>query len=93
MLLAGISPDAMVWLAPFTTFHSAFVHANLRWTLGPLKYVIATPVFHRWHHTGLDEGGKLTRLAMRAPKMVERNGAGFVAQAPKVDSAICVSGL
>lgn len=57
MLLAGISPDAMVWLAPFTTFHSAFVHANLRWTLGPLKYVIATPVFHRWHHTGLDEGG------------------------------------
>lgn len=56
MLLAGISPDAMIWLAPFTTFHSAFVHANLRWTLGPLKYVIATPVFHRWHHTGLNEG-------------------------------------
>lgn len=57
MLLAGVSPDVMVWLAPFTTFHSAFVHANLRWTLGPLKYVIATPVFHRWHHTSLKEGG------------------------------------
>jgi sterol desaturase/sphingolipid hydroxylase (fatty acid hydroxylase superfamily) len=57
MLLAGFSPDVMVWLAPFTTFHSAFVHANLNWTLGPLKYVIATPVFHRWHHTGVDEGG------------------------------------
>ena len=57
LLLAGISPDVMVWLGPFTIFHSAFVHANLNWTLGPFKYVIATPVFHRWHHTGLEEGG------------------------------------
>jgi sterol desaturase/sphingolipid hydroxylase (fatty acid hydroxylase superfamily) len=33
------------------------VHANLDWTLGPLKYVLASPVFHRWHHTALDRGG------------------------------------
>lgn len=57
LLLAGVSPNVMIWLGPFTIFHSAFVHANLNWTLGPLKYVIATPVFHRWHHTGVDEGG------------------------------------
>jgi sterol desaturase/sphingolipid hydroxylase (fatty acid hydroxylase superfamily) len=38
-------------------FHSAFVHANLNWTFGPFKYVIATPVFHRWHHTAVSEGG------------------------------------
>ncbi len=57
LLLAGISPDVMVWISPFTTFHSAFVHANLNWTLGPLKYLIATPVFHRWHHTSLEQGG------------------------------------
>ena len=42
---------------PFDTTTAAFVHANLNWTLGPLKYVFATPVFHRWHHTHLDEGG------------------------------------
>ena len=47
----------MLWVGPFTTFHSAFVHANLSWTLGPFKYVLATPVFHRWHHTSLEEGG------------------------------------
>ena len=47
----------MLWVGPFTTFHSAFVHANLNWTLGPFKYVLATPVFHRWHHTSLEEGG------------------------------------
>jgi sterol desaturase/sphingolipid hydroxylase (fatty acid hydroxylase superfamily) len=57
LLMAGISPNIMLWVGPFTTFHSAFVHANLNWTLGPLKYVLATPVFHRWHHTKLQEGG------------------------------------
>ncbi|MGE0062517.1 MAG: sterol desaturase family protein [Xanthobacteraceae bacterium] len=57
LLLAGISPNIMLWVGPFTTAHSAFVHANLNWTLGPLKYVIATPVFHRWHHTAADRGG------------------------------------
>jgi sterol desaturase/sphingolipid hydroxylase (fatty acid hydroxylase superfamily) len=57
LLLAGISPNIMLWVGPFTTFHSAFVHANLNWTLGPFKYLIATPVFHRWHHTSLNEGG------------------------------------
>ena len=58
LLMAGISPNVMIWVGPFTTFHSAFVHANLNWTLGPLKYVIATPVFHRWHHTSVAEGGE-----------------------------------
>jgi sterol desaturase/sphingolipid hydroxylase (fatty acid hydroxylase superfamily) len=57
LLMAGISPNIMVWLGPFITFHSAFVHANLNWSLGPFKYLIASPVFHRWHHTSLEEGG------------------------------------
>jgi sterol desaturase/sphingolipid hydroxylase (fatty acid hydroxylase superfamily) len=57
LLLAGISPNAMVLLAPFNIFHSAFVHANMNWTLGPFRYVLASPVFHRWHHTSPAEGG------------------------------------
>ena len=57
LLMAGISPNVMLWVGPFNTFHSAFVHANLNWTLGPFKYVIAGPVFHRWHHTAADRGG------------------------------------
>jgi len=57
LLMAGISPNIMLWVGPFNTFHSAFVHANLNWTLGPFKYVLATPVFHRWHHTQLETGG------------------------------------
>ena len=58
LLIGGISPKVFVVLGPLTTAHSAFVHANLGWTLGPLKYVLATPVFHRWHHTAADHGGE-----------------------------------
>jgi sterol desaturase/sphingolipid hydroxylase (fatty acid hydroxylase superfamily) len=28
-----------------------FIHANLRWRFGPLEWLVATPAFHRWHHT------------------------------------------
>jgi len=58
LLLAGISPKIFIVLGPLIVAHSAFVHANLDWTLGPFKYVIGTPVFHRWHHTAADRGGE-----------------------------------
>jgi sterol desaturase/sphingolipid hydroxylase (fatty acid hydroxylase superfamily) len=58
MLFLGISPAVILFLVPFDTVSAAFVHSNLKWTLGPLKYVIATPVFHRWHHTAPDQGGE-----------------------------------
>ena len=58
LLIAGISPSVFVVLGPVTIAHSAFVHANLDWTFGPFKYVIATPVFHRWHHTAAERGGE-----------------------------------
>ena len=37
--------------APFLTFYAIFVHASVNWDFGPLRYVVATPVFHRWHHS------------------------------------------
>ena len=57
-LVGGMNPNVFLFVGPFNTFTSAFVHANLNWTLGPLKYVIAGPVFHRWHHTLANEGGE-----------------------------------
>jgi len=58
LLIAGISPNVLVFLGPFTIAHSAFVHANLKWTLGPFRYELASPVFHRWHHTMAEQGGE-----------------------------------
>jgi sterol desaturase/sphingolipid hydroxylase (fatty acid hydroxylase superfamily) len=33
-----------------TTVQAIFIHANVRLTFGPLRWVIATPEFHHWHH-------------------------------------------
>lgn len=57
MLAMGFSPLAFAVLAPLNTIYSGFVHANLNWTFGPFRYVLASPVFHRWHHTFGHEGG------------------------------------
>lgn len=56
MLLSGFSPAALGVLATFNVLYSPMVHANLNWTFGPFKYLFASPVFHRWHHTSQAEG-------------------------------------
>ena len=53
----GFDPDAWLILVPFNTLYSPFVHANLDWDYGPLRYLLVSPVMHRWHHTHADEGG------------------------------------
>jgi len=56
VVLMGFSPAAIIALSPFNLIYSAMVHANLNWTFGPLRHVFASPVFHRWHHTTLEDG-------------------------------------
>jgi sterol desaturase/sphingolipid hydroxylase (fatty acid hydroxylase superfamily) len=56
VLLLGFSTEALFALIPFNIIFSAMVHANLNWTFGPLRYVLASPVFHRWHHTMQGQG-------------------------------------
>jgi sterol desaturase/sphingolipid hydroxylase (fatty acid hydroxylase superfamily) len=36
------------------TFWGFFIHANVRWRLGPLEWLVSTPAFHHWHHTRYD---------------------------------------
>ena len=59
MITLGIQPAVMAFFLPFDIVSAAFVHANVNWTLGPLKFIVATPVFHRWHHTNPDQGGNM----------------------------------
>ena len=49
-LLCGVSPDIFLVIGPFNTITSCLVHANLNWSFGPLRYLLVSPVFHRWHH-------------------------------------------
>jgi sterol desaturase/sphingolipid hydroxylase (fatty acid hydroxylase superfamily) len=32
------------------TFQAIFIHSNVRLTFGPLRWLVATPQFHHWHH-------------------------------------------
>jgi sterol desaturase/sphingolipid hydroxylase (fatty acid hydroxylase superfamily) len=49
---SGGAISALLVLA--VTMWGFLIHANLRWRLGPLEWVISTPAFHHWHHS-LDE--------------------------------------
>jgi sterol desaturase/sphingolipid hydroxylase (fatty acid hydroxylase superfamily) len=39
------------YIAVFGTVWGVFIHANVRWRLGPLEHLVSTPAFHHWHHT------------------------------------------
>ncbi|MCE9531374.1 MAG: sterol desaturase family protein [Planctomycetes bacterium] len=56
LLLVGLSPRVLISFIPFIVVYVVFLHANIRWTFGPLRFVLASPTFHRWHHTSEQEG-------------------------------------
>ncbi len=51
LLFCGVDPRVLASILPFVGLWGVFLHANVRFTFGPLRYVIATPLFHRWHHS------------------------------------------
>jgi sterol desaturase/sphingolipid hydroxylase (fatty acid hydroxylase superfamily) len=59
LLLLGFDYTLLGVYLPFLTFHTfhaLLLHANVSWGFGPLRRVVASPVFHRWHHTSEAEG-------------------------------------
>ena len=52
----GFSPLAIAAYVPVLTLYAIALHANVRWTFGWLGKVVASPVFHQWHHTAEHEG-------------------------------------
>ncbi len=38
-----------------TTLHAILLHANVRFTFGPLRWIIASPEYHHWHHANHPE--------------------------------------
>lgn len=50
-VILGFPLNLLAGYIPFISLYAIFLHANVNWSFGPLKYVIATPVFHRWHHS------------------------------------------
>lgn len=46
----GLSIYDVAFLGVLREAHQYYVHANLDWSHGPLRHIIAGPRFHRWHH-------------------------------------------
>lgn len=57
---AGVLSAAGIIIAVY----NAFEHSNVRWTFGPLRYVLVSPVFHRWHHSDNPEAMNRNFAAM-----------------------------
>ncbi len=52
----GFSTEVLAAYVPFVGIVALLVHANVPWDFGPLRYVVVSPKFHRWHHTSEEEG-------------------------------------
>jgi len=46
--------DFPIWAVVFSNrirhFYGYFVHSDISWRYGPLKYIFVSPFLHRWHH-------------------------------------------
>jgi sterol desaturase/sphingolipid hydroxylase (fatty acid hydroxylase superfamily) len=52
----GFNAGVLAGFVPFLTLYALLLHANVSWTYGRLRLLIASPTFHRWHHTSEEEG-------------------------------------
>ncbi|MGQ0524391.1 MAG: sterol desaturase family protein [Betaproteobacteria bacterium] len=65
VFVLGFSQAALVAYVAFVSFHAVYIHSNTRWRFPVLRWLIATPEFHHWHHTSDEEG-------------IDKNFAGFL---------------
>jgi sterol desaturase/sphingolipid hydroxylase (fatty acid hydroxylase superfamily) len=56
LILLGLSVKAALLVVPVLVFFVVVLHSNLNWDFGPLRWVLVSPLYHRWHHTTDPEG-------------------------------------
>ncbi len=49
--LSGSSNILAILVLAVSSNWSYLIHANVRWRLGKLEWLITSPAFHHWHHT------------------------------------------
>lgn len=49
-LMFGVSPGQFILLIALSEFLQSWQHANIKTHLGPAKYLLVSPLFHRMHH-------------------------------------------
>lgn len=51
IFVLGFHTSAVFGYLVFISFHAIFIHANVRFRFPYLRWLIATPEFHHWHHS------------------------------------------
>ncbi|MBU3609485.1 sterol desaturase family protein [Polynucleobacter wuianus] len=49
-LLFGVSPGQFIALVALSQFIQSWQHANIKVHLGPVRYLLISPMYHRMHH-------------------------------------------
>jgi lathosterol oxidase len=52
----GFADGPTIAYVAFVSIQATFIHANVRFRFGPLRFLLATPQFHHWHHAADAEG-------------------------------------
>lgn len=52
LVALGFSRGVFGAFVGFITLQAIFIHANVRFRFGPLRWLVSTPEFHHWHHSG-----------------------------------------
>jgi len=55
LLLVGLPSTAVVAANVLIGAAALLVHANVRWSFGPLQHLLVSPLFHQWHHARVDD--------------------------------------
>jgi sterol desaturase/sphingolipid hydroxylase (fatty acid hydroxylase superfamily) len=50
LFLLGFTRLTVGVVVLFAAFNALFIHSNVRFRFGPLRWVVTTPEFHHWHH-------------------------------------------
>lgn len=64
-LALGFGPGVAATAGPALGIFALLGHADVDWDWGPLRLVVVSPIYHRWHHS-------------REPEAIDRNFASFL---------------
>ena len=66
IFVLGFSQSVVMVYVVYIGLHAIFIHANVRFTLGPIRHLLVTPAFHHWHHSE-DPRAANTNFAVHLP--------------------------
>jgi sterol desaturase/sphingolipid hydroxylase (fatty acid hydroxylase superfamily) len=51
LVAAGFPVSTAALVVPYLFIYVIFLHSDIDWDFGPLRYVLVSPVYHHWHHS------------------------------------------